>query len=115
MSPSGSQDRLRRFLSEMSMPRTGWAGHATLVQEVPQMVAAGCEDLEPGQRATLDIGGYLILFTLGLGLQLGDWSAWSLLPAAGGYLIWVLAYSEATVQATLRQRGRRSTRLAGTD
>ncbi len=74
------------------------------IDEIQQMVVAGREGLEPRQRATLDIGCWLVVATVGLGIQLGGWSVWSVLVAAAGYVIWVLAYSEATVQAARRQR-----------
>ena len=69
------------------------------------MFAAGSLGLDARQRTTLDLGCWLVVGTVGLGLEVGRWSAWSVLAAALGYLVWVLAYSEATVQATLRQRG----------
>jgi hypothetical protein len=72
-------------------------------------------ELDQRQRATLDIGSWLIMGTLGVGLQLGRWPAWSVLLATAGYLTWVLAYSEATVQFTRRRRGERSLRLAVSD
>jgi len=77
-------------------------------------------ELDQRQRATLDIGSWLIMGTLGVGLQLGRWPAWSVLLATAGYLTWVLAYSEATyseatVQFTRRRRVERSLRLAVSD
>src|SRR5467141_3630970 len=74
----GSREPLRRFLNEVR----------------PMVVG----ELDQRQRATLDIGSWLIMGTLGVGLQLGRWPAWSVLLATAGYLTWVLAYSEATVQ-----------------
>jgi hypothetical protein len=59
---------------------------------------AGAE-LEPQERLTLEIGSWVIVGALGLGLQVGNWSAWSALAALAGYLAWVVIYSEATVQA----------------
>ena len=107
MSRTGSHDdTLRRSLNEMVeliLRR---------VDEILDTVGASGEGLEPRQRATLDIGCCLVLGTLGLGLQLGGWSAWSVAVATAGYLVWVVAYSEATVQASLRQRRERDTRLA---
>ncbi|TMC83276.1 MAG: hypothetical protein E6J06_08980 [Chloroflexi bacterium] len=85
------------------------------IDEIRQMAVESRDGLEPRQKATLDVGCWLILSTLAVGLQLGRWSAWSVLAAAGGYMIWVLAYSEATVQATLRQREKRAPRLAASD
>jgi len=52
-----------------------------------------------GERGTLDIGSAVVLGALGLGVQFGRWPAWSALIAVGGYLTWVVMYSEATVQA----------------
>lgn len=68
------------------------------------MFAAGRIGLDARQRTTLDIGCWLVVGTVALGLDVGGWSAWSVVAAALGYLVWVLAYSEATVQATRRQR-----------
>src|SRR5438552_18244672 len=98
MSRIGSPDRLARFLDEVARRTRKRIG------EIREMVAAGREGLEPRQRMTLDIGSWLVLGTLGLGLQVGRWLAWSVLLAAVGYVIWVLAYSEATVQAARRHR-----------
>jgi hypothetical protein len=79
------------------------------------MIVAGRQDLERGQRATLDIGSWLVLGTLGLGLQVGHWPVWTAALAVAGYVIWVLAYSEATVQVIRRQRGERGLRLVVSD
>jgi hypothetical protein len=75
-------------------------------------IAAGCafprlmattmltrERLEPYQKLTLEIGSAVVLGTLAVGLQFGHWSPWAALAAFGGYLVWVIAYSEATVRA----------------
>ena len=59
--------------------------------------------LDRRQRATLDVGSWLILAALGLGLQMGSWPVWSARLATAGYAIWVLSYSEATVQITRRR------------
>lgn len=101
--------RLRRFTSEV-VERT-----LTRIDEIHDLVAASREGLEPRQRATLDIGCCVVLSTLAIGLQLGGWSAWTVVVAAGGYLVWVLAYSEASVHATRRERGDRAPRLAASD
>jgi hypothetical protein len=55
--------------------------------------------LEAGEKGTLDLGSLIILGTLGFGLQFGRWPAWAALAAVGGYFVWVVGYSEATVQA----------------
>jgi hypothetical protein len=52
---------------------------------------------------------------LAIGIQLGRWPAWSVAIASVGYLVWVLAYSEATVQASVRPHGERGPGLAGSD
>ena len=101
--------RLRRFLREVVQVVL------TRIDEIQDMVAASRDGLEPRQRATLDIGCWVVLSTLAVGLQLGGWSAWTVLVAAGGYLVWVLAYSEASVHATRRERGERAPRLAVSD
>jgi hypothetical protein len=98
--------RLRRFTSEVVRVML------TRIDEIRDLVAASRGVLEPRQRATLDIGCWVVLSTLAIGLQLGGWSAWTVLVAAGGYLVWVLAYSEASVHATRRQR---APRLAASD
>lgn len=109
MSRIGSREQLRRFPFDV----VRLVGRRS--SEIRQVVTASRDGLERHQRATLDLGGWLVLSVLGLGLQLGRWSVWSVLPASGGYLIWVLAYSEATVQATRRRRGDRSPRSASGD
>jgi hypothetical protein len=98
MSRIGRRVWLRRFLNDVV------AFVRRQLDEVQQILAASREGLEPRQRTTLDIGCCLVLGTLGIGLQLGRWSAWSVVVAAVGYVLWVLAYSEATVQAERRQR-----------
>jgi hypothetical protein len=55
--------------------------------------------LAPGERGTLDVGSGVVLGALGVGVQFGRWPAWTALIAVGGYLTWVVIYSEATVQA----------------
>jgi hypothetical protein len=45
------------------------------------------------------MGSGVVLGALGLGVQFGRWPAWTALIAVGGYLTWVVIYSEATVQA----------------
>lgn len=57
----------------------------------------------PGEKGTLELGSWIVLGTLSLGLQLGRWPAWTALAAAGGYLAWIVSYSEATVQARRRR------------
>jgi len=57
------------------------------------------DGLEPHQRLTLEIGSAVVLSTLAVGLQFGHWSPWTALAAVGGYVLWVIAYSEATVRA----------------
>jgi hypothetical protein len=59
--------------------------------------------LAPGERNTLEIGSCVVLSLLGLGLQLGEWPAWSALAAGAGYLAWVMLYAEVTVQARRRE------------
>jgi hypothetical protein len=119
MSRIGSQDRLRRFLHEVVVllvrTRAGLDRHAMLFRDIRQMIVAGRQDLERGQRATLDIGSWLVLGTLGLGLQVGHWPLWTVLLALAGYAVWVVVYSEATVQATRRQRGEPGLRLVVSD
>jgi hypothetical protein len=105
----GSLDRLTRFIDEVVRLMRAW------FDEVRDVVVASREGLEPRHRTTLDIGCWLVVATLGLGLQLGGWSVWSVLVAAAGYVIWVLAYSEATVQAIRRQRAELMPRLPVSD
>jgi len=61
-----------------------------------------------GERRTLELGSCLVLSVLGLGFEVGSWPAWSAPVAVGGYLTWVVLYSEITVQTgRLRAAGRR--------
>ena len=57
----------------------------------------------PGEKSTLELGSCIVLSALGLGMQFGRWPVWSALVAVGGYLTWVVIYSEATVQARRRR------------
>jgi hypothetical protein len=56
-------------------------------------------NFEPGELGTLQIGSGVVLSTLGLGFQLGRWPAWAAVLAVGGYLTWVVLYSEVSLQA----------------
>lgn len=69
------------------------------------VAAAAVEGAEyaPGERVTLEIGSCIALSAVGLGLTFGRWPVWSVAVAAGGYLTWVVIYSEATVQARRRR------------
>ena len=89
---------LTRFLVEMAQ-RLG-----AQIQQARRALQASHTGLQPGQRLTLEIGCWVVLTALGVGLQLGQWSAWTALVALGGYLAWVVLYSEATVQARRRAR-----------
>src|SRR5207245_7579654 len=62
--------------------------------------------LAPGERSTLEIGSCLVLSVLGLGLQLGQWPAWSGLVAAAGCLTWVVPASWVSGQARHLADGR---------
>lgn len=65
------------------------------------------EGFLPGEKATLELGSCIVLSTVAFGLQFGRWPAWSAAVAVGGYLAWVVVYSEATVQARRRWPSRR--------
>jgi hypothetical protein len=70
---------------------------------------AEAEDSEwaPGERRTLELGSCIVLSLLALGFEVGSWPAWSAPVAVGGYLTWVVLYSEITVQTSrLRAAGR---------
>ncbi len=57
-------------------------------------------ELATGERRTLEFGSVVVLSTLGLGLQVGSWPAWSAPVAVCAYLGWVVLYSEVTVRAS---------------
>jgi hypothetical protein len=66
--------------------------------------------LEPYQRSTLELGAFVVLIAVGVGVQVGGWPLWSLFCAGVGYVCWVVVYSEATLQASrlhLQRRARR--------
>jgi hypothetical protein len=44
---------------------------------------------------------------MGLGFEVGNWPVWSAPVAVGGYLTWVVLYSEITVQTSRLRRGGR--------
>ena len=78
-------------------------------------ISDASSSLEPRQRFTLEIGALVVLAALGVGVQFGGWPAWSALVATSGYVCWVVAYAEATIQVgrvRLRRRGR-ARELAG--
>jgi hypothetical protein len=72
-----------------------------------QPLADSDEGLAPGERGTLEVGSGVVLGAVGVGLQFGRWPAWTVLLAVGGYLSWVVIYSEATVQTRRWRSGRR--------
>ena len=67
-----------------------------------QAVAKAAPAYGPGEKGTLEVGSWIVLGTLGLGVEFGRWPAWTALAAAAGYMVWVVAYSEATLQARRR-------------
>jgi hypothetical protein len=67
-----------------------------------QAIAKQAPGYGPGEKGTLEVGSWIVLGTLGLGVGFGRWPAWTALAAATGYMLWVVAYSEATVQARRR-------------
>jgi hypothetical protein len=107
--------RRRRFWHEISAP-IGAASSLRLMQARTRVrlvtrrhpkreTAVGRQSppaqvkLEPGQRRTLEMGSYVVLSGLGVGLQAGGWPVWSALGAAAVYAGWVVLYAEVTVQA----------------
>jgi hypothetical protein len=77
--------------------------------KAPPRTTAETEDSgwTPGERRTLEFGSCIVLSLLGLGFEVGSWPAWSAPVAVGGYLMWVVLYSEITVQTSrLRAAGR---------
>ena len=104
-----SRPRLLRGRS--GAPAAGLPCDTTLVPPHPQRNSAREPGFAPGERGTLELGSVVVLGALGLGIQFGRWSAWSALIAIGGYLTWVVTYSEVTVQAgRLRSRDRSRSR-----
>jgi hypothetical protein len=81
---------------------------AALVSVANKEEAAKESGFAPGERGTLEIGSGVVLGALGIGLQLGRWPAWTALVAVGGYLTWVVVYSEATVQTRRWRSGQRA-------
>ncbi len=83
----------------------GAARWASLIQQVRLTFRSAGAELEPRQRLTLELGSWAVLGMVGLGLGLDHWSVSSVLLAIGGYLTWVIVYSEVTVQASSRRSG----------
>ena len=108
MSFKGSEEALARFLNEVVLGEVV----RERVDQFRSLVAASRDGLEPRQKNTLELGGWVMLAGLAFGLQVGGWPVWSVVAAAVGYVAWVLAYSEATVQATRRQRLHRPLAIA---
>lgn len=97
---------LRKSSSRSHNGRRRHLDRAKRIQSVLLQHAPGRESrpkIDPGltrrERGTLDLGSGVVLGALGLGVQFGRWPAWTALIAVGGYLTWVVIYSEATVQA----------------
>ncbi len=67
-----------------------------------QAIAKHAPAYEPGEKGTLEVASGIVLGTLSLGVGFGRWPAWTALAAAAGYMLWVVAYAEATVQARRR-------------
>jgi hypothetical protein len=94
------QRRIRRSRGRQLEP-------ALAVPSSQQPDAASDARLAPGERGTLEVGSGVVLGALGVGLQFGRWPAWTALVAVGGYLTWVVIYSEATVQTRRWRSGDR--------
>lgn len=60
--------------------------------------------LAPRQRLTLDLGSATVFGLLATGLEAGHWPAASVPVTLVGYVLWVLAYSEASIRASRRGR-----------
>ena len=58
--------------------------------------------LQPAQHRTLEVGSLVVLGTLGLGFQVGNWPAWTIAAGLGSYALWVILYAEATIQQKRR-------------
>ncbi|HKC20301.1 MAG TPA: hypothetical protein VKE27_11815 [Candidatus Dormibacteraeota bacterium] len=63
--------------------------------------------LDDRQKMTLDLGLVLVMTMLWFGTESGRWSIWAVLLGVAGYVIWVIAYSEITVQIEMRRRAAR--------
>jgi hypothetical protein len=62
--------------------------------------------MNPRERNTLQLGSVLFLSALAIELQVGGWPVWTALPMSAGYVAWVVAYSEATLQLERRRLSR---------
>jgi hypothetical protein len=89
---------LRRRVSRRGLIRDRRATAPVAAQAIAQRAPA----YGPGEKGTLEVGSWIVLGTLGLGVEFGRWPAWTALAAAAGYMLWAVAYSEATVQARRR-------------
>lgn len=63
---------------------------------------AAPKELTAAQNRTLRAGSLIILGSVSVGMQAGDWPVWSPAVAAAAFLAWTIAYAEATVQAKRR-------------
>lgn len=78
-----------------------------------RVAARSIDEVEAHEKSTLQLGACIVLSTVALGQQFGHWPMWSAALALAGYLAWIVAYSEATVQ-TLKRRYRFGLCLAET-
>src|SRR5690349_14494576 len=84
-------DALRRTVKRRGLVRDRRAAEPVAAQAVAERASA----YGPGEKGTLEVGSWIVLGTLGLGVQFGRWPAWTALAAAAGYVLWAVAYSEA--------------------
>jgi hypothetical protein len=59
-------------------------------------------ELTRAQSIVLQVGSFIVLGSVSLGMQAGHWPLWSPVVAAAAYLVWTVAYAEATIQAARR-------------
>jgi hypothetical protein len=71
-------------------------------------------ELLPRQQVTLEVASSIVLSVLCLGVWIGGWSSWSVVPAIVGYCAWVVTYAEATVQVDLWRARRLSAQATAT-
>ena len=113
--PRWRSDRVRRGYGSRICRRVARACRPTEVRRFQAaaaslVIAKHTPAYGPGEKGTLQVGSWIVLGTLALGVEFGRWPAWTALAAAAGYMVWVIAYSEATVQA--RRRWPQNRRLA---
>jgi hypothetical protein len=76
-------DALRHTVKRPELIRDRRATAPSPAQAIAQRAPA----FGPGEKGTLEVASWIVLGTLGLGVEFGRWPAWTALAAAAGYML----------------------------